>query len=138
MLGTEVVFNKLYFYVYLNAIQVDPLMKDVLSSDYKISLMKNPATYKTKIINENSLSLKLCTCQPFSFSPPVDAEACLTVLVCASPVQCLEEKPRCSDAPVTETLVHICTQGSQGGRENVSSSSNSSGTSSIPLPEVRW
>lgn len=85
ILGTEEVFNKLYFYVYLNAIQVDPLMKDVLLSDYKISLMKNPATYNTKIINENSLSFKLCTCQPFSFSLPVDAEACLPVLVSASP-----------------------------------------------------
>lgn len=84
-----------------------------------ISLMISSATHKTNIIcDKNSLSPKLCTRQPLHVSPPLDAGACLPVLV-TLPVPCREEKPRVLWGPRDKDPCPWSCQGSQRQGESV-------------------
>lgn len=72
-------------------------------------------------------------------SPSMSVHLWMLVPACRSLSPCLSLVERrnqgCSEAPGTKTLVHGHAREVRG-REKASSSSNSSGTSSIPLPEV--
>lgn len=84
-------------------------MKDGLLSNYKISLMMSPATHKTKIIYVMKIPFPL-NCVPLS--PSISVHLWMLRPACQSlslPLLSLVERRNqgCSEAPVTETLVHI-------------------------------